>query len=185
MEFRNINILNISLNRSKNLFVNIGLIILALLIAKNIYGKQVKQIADLKNNKETELKKNALINDIGGAEKRINAFQAGLHQRDTSAIINSITQIASSAGVEIASVRPEQEREFEAYNKISVRLSAVAANYHVIGNFISKLENAAQLYIIDYITITSYSPTQMGTGEIAGSERLACELIVTAVVFKG
>lgn len=172
---------NISFIKNKNNLINIGLIILSLIIAKNIYSGQVKTIEKQKTNKDIELKKNVLINDISRFEKRINAYKKVLYKRDTTSIINSITQIASSSQIKVTSVKPEREKEYAVYNEISIRLSIVASDYHKIGGFISKLENAPELYRIDSISIRALGQTS----SISGEDRLSVDLTVTAVMFKG
>ena len=77
--------------KNRNKLINFGLIVLALIIAKNIYGYQIKKVNTLKAKKETELKKNALINNISGLEKRIEVYKKVFYKRDTSSIINNIT----------------------------------------------------------------------------------------------
>lgn len=172
---------NISLIKNKNNLINIGLIVLALIIAKNIYSGQGGKIEKLRANKTMELKKNALIGDIGRLEKRIDAYKKVLYKRDTSSIINSITQIAGNSQIKITSVKPEEEKEYAAYNQISVKVSIVAADYHKIGDFISKLENAPDFYIIEEFSIRPL----IEKSEAREADRLSADLRVIAIIFKG
>jgi len=171
----------ISLLKNTNNLINIGLIILSLIIAKNIYTSQVKKIDALKADRGVELKKNALINDISGVEKRISSYKNVLPERDASSIINSVTQIASSSQIKVISVKPEEGREYTAYNEISIKLSIVAPDYHKIGDFISRLENAPELYIINNFFIRPLTQTL----ESSDADRLSAELTVIAIIFKG
>jgi hypothetical protein len=170
----------VTLIKNKNNLINIGVLILALIIAKNIYSHQIKKIDVLKNDKNTELKKSALINDISLMEKRINAYKIFFYKKDPSTMINNITRIAGESQIKITSVRPEGEKEHIAYNKISARFNMVAPDYHRLGSFISKLESAPEHYIIDYFLISVLSPVT-GKGNI---DRLSAELTVNAIIFK-
>lgn len=167
--------------KNTNNLINIGLIILSLIIGKNIYTSQVKKIDTLKADRDVELKKNALINDISEVQKKINSYKKVLPKRDASSIINSVTQIANSSQIKVISVNPEEEREYAAYNEISIRLSIVAPNYHKLGDFISRLENAPELYIINNFSIRPLAQTL----ESGDADKLSAELTVIAIIFKG
>lgn len=173
------NIKNISFTKDKSKLINIGLIILALIIAKNIYSSQTAKINMLKADKETELKKASLIGDIGKIEEKIQAYKQVLYKRDVSSVINDISEMANSAQIKIISVVPQQEREYAAYSEISVRLNIFAAGYHRIGDFISRLENSSGFYIIENLTVQPTSSQYTDS-----LDKLSVDMSVIAVIFK-
>jgi Tfp pilus assembly protein PilO len=180
MDLKNIKLNKVSLPKDKSTLIHVGMIILALIIARNIYGIQVKRAATLEHNKDVEIKKNELAKDINKAEKRINAYRKVLAEKDTNALINSLTQMAARSAIKVTSVRPEGEREYDAYNKITIRLNILARDYHKIGQFISTLENAPELYIIEYLAIKPLTQA----GENADNDRLSADLSATAIIPK-
>lgn len=172
---------NIKFFKNRDSLVNIGIIVFALIIAKNIYTSQVKAIDVLKVRKDAELKKNAVISDLKGIEKTLSAYKKTFPERDTSSVINNITRLAGTSQIKIASIKPERMSEFDAYNKISVKLSIEAADYHKIGDFVSRLENSSQFYIIDSVYIISIDFSQ----EENKKNKLNAELLVSSIIFKG
>jgi Tfp pilus assembly protein PilO len=175
----NMDIKNISLFNDKAKLINIGLVILSLIIAKNIYGSQMAKIKALKDNQNTEIKKNSLIGDIGMLEKKIQAYKQVLYKRDASAVISDISEMANSAQIKITSITPDKDREYAAYGEMSVRLTALAPDYHRIGDFISRLENSSGFYTIESLSMQPTSNRNMDS-----PDKLSFDMSVTAVIFK-
>lgn len=174
---------DLSFLKNRNSLINIGLIVFALIIAKNIYTGQIKKVELLKTKRETELKKNVLIDDISTVEKRINAYKKLLYERDTSSVINTITQLAENSEVKILSVRPEAEIKHNAYSEIPITLNILVKDYHQIGGFISKLESAGEVYIIkDFQIEPNTQAAKIGSNNV---DRLFVNLKLITIIFKG
>ena len=175
----NMDIKNTAFFHDKAKLINVGLVILSLIIAKNIYGKQMAKINALKDNQNKEIKKNSLIADIGTIEKKIQVYKQALYKRDASMVINDISEMANSAQIKITSITPDKDREYAAYGEMSVRLTAMAADYHWIGDFISRLENSSGFYTIESLSL---QPTSGQNIDLL--DKLSFDMSVAAVVFK-
>ena len=138
-------------NRSK--LMNIAVILFALVIANNIYKRQNKEIAALRSDKEDQLKKNEVLEDISKLEKRIKPYRELLAKKDSNLSISAIGNIAKESGVKIYSIRPESQQRYPDYIKSPFNLVVSASNYHALGEFISSLEGSTEVYVIDSIDI--------------------------------
>jgi len=141
------------IKKYKNQVLNIGIIILAILIAANIYKKQDKAISLLNAQKELEVMKNTEFNNIGSLEKKNNAFKNYLVKKDPGLIINTISSFANELGIKILSIKPESAIKFEQYSKWPFEIAFIASSYHDLGRFISKIENSKDLLVIDNISV--------------------------------
>jgi len=141
------------IDKHKNKILNIVVIILALIIAGNIYKKQLKETELLKREKDGEIKKNTLLNNITQLEKRINAYKNLLAKRDTGLVINTISNIAKESGVKITSLKPGYEQRYPEYIKFGFDLMIATASYHTLGTFISAVESLRDVYMIDSLDI--------------------------------
>ena len=139
--------------KHKNKILNITIIILALIIASNIYKKQLKETELLKSKKDGEIKKNAVLNNISQLEKMINAYKNLLTQRDTSLIIDTFSNMAKELGVKIASIRPGQEQKYPDYIDFPFDLAITTNSYHALGRFISAIESLPDVYMVEILDI--------------------------------
>src|SRR3989338_180475 len=153
MEFKSFNI-------SKNVMLNLAVIILALIIAGNIYKNQTQALEALKEKKEMELKKNAVLADIGSLENRIYAYKDLLNVKDLSSTINKINSMAREVDIKIVSIRPQAEKDYVVYIKYFFDLEVTARNYHHLGKFISRIEDSPDIYIIERTDIKPESRMQ-------------------------
>ncbi len=162
-------------NKYKNLIFNIALVLGAIFIAYNfIYTRQLRDLASLKQEKETEIKKNAALEEVGKLEKRLNAYKNFLVKKDTSLVIGALSDMAKVSGIEISSIRPETEQKFPTYAKIPFSLEMSADNYHALGKFISKMESSPDIYTVEDINIKT-----QGQGD-----KLSVSLKVNKISFK-
>lgn len=140
------------IKKYQNNILNILVIILAVIISLNIYKKQIKAINSLNSQKEAELKNNSEFEKISALEKKNNYFKDYLSKKDSGITINTISNIAKDLGIKIVSIRPEAEVKFAQYTKAVFEISFVAANYHDLGKFVSKMESSNDVYVIESIT---------------------------------
>ena len=75
-------------NQYKNSVLNIAVIIIALIIAVNIYKSQARAIAALRESKDTELKKNTVLTSLSLSEKDINNYKEVINKKSISSVIN-------------------------------------------------------------------------------------------------
>jgi Tfp pilus assembly protein PilO len=162
-------------NKYKNIIFNIALVLGAVFIAYNfIYTRHLKDLTSLKQQKETEIKKNAVLEKVSKLEKRLNAYKNFLVKKDTGLIIGVLSNMARATGLEISSIRPETEQKFLTYIKVPFSLEMSADNYHALGEFISKLESSSDIYRVEEINIRSQGP----------GNKLAVNLKVNKISFK-
>lgn len=144
-------------SKYKNIGLNLAVIVLALIVSANIYKRQVKQMQALKADKEMEIKKNAVFQNIGKLEEKLDAYKNLLARKDTNKIMNDINNLAKESDVKIVSIKPAQEKAEQDYIKLPLELVLSVPDYHVLGKFISKLESYTDVYVIESLEINSES----------------------------
>jgi len=188
IEYSKEKLMNVFLKGGKRV-LSIGIILFTLSIALIIYRIQTKQIESLYVNKDTELKKNDVLNEINRSEKAIKLYKNLLSQKDASLLMNTISDIARNSNVRLISIKPDREENQPLYIKTHFILVIGADNYHAIGKFISKLENQSDIYFIDTISIRSQeesrTPVQELTKVSKPANRLIINLILSIIAFKG
>ncbi|MDP2923164.1 MAG: type 4a pilus biogenesis protein PilO [Candidatus Omnitrophota bacterium] len=147
------------LNKYKNKLFNLAVIIFALMVAGNIYKKQAKDIEALRGAKGTEIKKNALLANIGQLEKKINAYKKIFVKKDANLVINTIGNIAKELGIQVVSIKPVGELAYPAYLKLSFDAVISAPGYHALGRFMSRVESWQGIYVIEAVEIKSQTET--------------------------
>jgi len=141
--------------KNKNTIINLGVVILALFIAFKIYSGINEKINLLAQQKDIELKKNEVAEEIVGFEGKIEGYKKVLVKKELSAVMGSISVIAKQCSVKVLSIKPDKEEPYADYIKSTFDLTIDAPNYHALGNFISKIENYQDPYFIDGLTINS------------------------------
>lgn len=137
------------IEKYKNKIINIAVIVLAVIIAVNIYKNHVISITALNSQKQKEIEKNEIITNIIKLQKEFNAYKSLINGKDVSLAINNLNIIAKDAGVKINSIKPEQTKIEGIYETYSFQLEISAQNYENVGNFISSLESDPMIFIID------------------------------------
>jgi len=140
-------------DKYKNRVFNLAVILLAIIVALSIYGKQARDVKLLRNKKEVEKKKNVVLGDIVKLETKVDAYRELLVNKDTGSIIGSISNMAKESGVKIISMRPEKEQKYQDYIKLPFSLVVNAFDYHSLGDFVSRIESHSDVYIIEDIRI--------------------------------
>jgi hypothetical protein len=140
--------------KHKGMVLNIGLVLLSLFIANYIYSSQGKEAQALRQQKETELKKNEELESIRQMQKGIDSYKQILAGRDPEAIINMLSSLAQQSGVKIVSMQPlGSQRPADYLNTLQMNLTVASPGYHALARFICKIENSAGAYAIDSIEI--------------------------------
>lgn len=174
MELRNFNIY-------KNKLLNIVVIIIALIIAGNIYKNQAKELDSLQEKKSLEMKKKALLENIAKSEKRAAAYKNVFSKRDMSFIINKLTEMAKGEEVKIISIKPHSERDYTMYTKYLFGMLISAKDYHRLAKFISELENSPEIFMLEQANIRPQGQMQ----EEAGVKEISADITISTVFFKG
>lgn len=187
IEYAKEKLMNLFLKGRKRL-LSIGIILFTLSAALIIYRIQTKQIELLYVNKDTELKKNDVLNEISRSEKAIKLYKNILSQKEASSVMNTLSGIARGSNVRLISIKPAREENQPLYIKTPFILVIGADNYHAIGKFISAIENQSDIYFIDRISIRSQeegrTPAQEATQESKPANKLIVNLIFSIIAFK-
>jgi len=167
------------LERWKNKIVNLGLVILALVIASNIYKAQTKEIDALSQRKDSETKKISLLKEIAQWEGRLSASKNFINNKEISSVMNTVSDIAESASVRITSIKPAGIVDYSLYTKYPYSLTVLVDGYHTLGKFISKLESHADIYSVDSAIIRRQTTKQDGK-----TYKMAVDLVISTVLMK-
>jgi len=160
-------------NKNKNKLLNLAVIIIAFMIASNIYKQQTREIESLKSKSNTETKKNTVIENISKLEKSIGTYKNLLAKKDAGSVINTVSNIAKESGVKIVSVKPIAEQKHTDYIKFPLNLVLSVPNYHTLGSFISKIESYQDVYVVESIEISFQEQ----------AKALAVSLIINSIAF--
>lgn len=167
-------------SRYKNMILSAAIIIFALIISWNIYKVQNKLVVSLKAEKAKEMKKNTILGNINQLDKRLTSYKNFLNKKDISLVIDNIGNIAKDANVKIASIKPEPEQVFPLYIKFTFSLKINVNDYLSLGNFISKLENSYDVYMIENLSVI---PAREGSEETS-IKNLSVFLKMSTFLFK-
>jgi len=170
---------NIKIN--KDVIIDILIILIALFIISKNYKSQINNAKSLEEKRDTEIKKNVVLNDIGKSEEVLNSYNKNFGKKDVSSVINIINNIAQAAGIEINSLRPLGEENYPVYVKYPFELKFDTHNYHLIGKFISNLENHPALFFVNLLSVKQ-SP---GVGMPGEESNFKVELTLSIFVYKG
>ncbi len=143
----------ISIEKIKNNIFNILIIILALLFFRSIYKNNAKKVASLLDSRNAHTKKNELLASIDHSEKTVKKLKNIINNKSSSSILNNIGNFAKEFGLNIISLKPQTQITYANYSKEPVDLVISAGSYHVVGKFISRLENSTDLYVIESLKI--------------------------------
>ncbi len=175
--------------KGKKKVLSIGIILFTIILALIIYRIQTKKIESLYVEKDLELKKNGILEEISRVEKTIKLYRNVLSKKEASSVINTVSNIARDSNVRLISIRPGNEENQPLYIKCPFILVIDADNYHAIGKFISSIENQSDIYFVDAISIRSQEESQMPDKELTGvpkpTNKLIVNLILSIIAFKG
>ena len=152
----------------KNNILNLGIVILALFIAFQIYKGAQKQMNSLVLERDDELKKNEAAEEIAGLEKKIDEYKKVFVKKDPGAVIDTISAIAKKCAVKVVSIKPDSEEARADYIKLSFSITIRAPDYHALGNFVSQIESYQDVFFVDEIKINSAIAAR--AAEVAGKE---------------
>jgi len=168
---------------------NLVILLIAGLVALNIYQRQNKKIDSVLKLHKDQSEKNELLLRIGDVNKIMESFQESFGPRDRREIINTITNIARSSGVDIIALRPQERAKkvkSEIYDKVFFDVDIQANNYHEIGKFLSRLESNPIIFIAESIIIEPVSDTRKTkkTELDIELEKLGARLTISQLFFK-
>jgi len=166
--------------KNKNKLFNLGIIFLLLYVVFQIYIYGNKQESRLIKQREKELKKNKVIENITSLEKVMEGYKKALVKQDLGSIMDTMSNIAKSSSIKILSIKPLNEETYVDYSRFSFAITAKAPNYHVLADFISKVENYRDVYFVDEVTIAS---SESDSSKDSGSTELKVSLRISTISY--
>lgn len=142
-------------DKYKNAVINMAVVIIALVIAVNIYNGKTAEINSLKLKINEEEKKNLELEEIGRTEKKKGAYKKLFVKKEASEVMADINDIANAAGVSVLSVKPSQSDSTTDYSKDAFEIAVKARSYDILAKFINSLESFASVYMIDDMAVDS------------------------------
>lgn len=143
------------IERNKNKILNFGVIILALVIALQLYKTTNERISLLIQQQDNEREKNKVVEEISLLEKKADVYKKVFVKKDLASIVDVISGIAKDTSVKIVSIKPHAEETLDNYVNSSFLITLNVASYHALGNFIRKIENHTDIYLVSVININS------------------------------
>ncbi len=168
------------LNKYRNKLLNAAVILLTLIIVVNIYKGQNMSLELLRGAKDSELKKNEVLGVIAQAEKRLNTYKNFFNKKDSSLMVNTISNIARDSNVKIIAISPRGQENRQVYTKYPFDLTIGVDSYHAVGKFISNIENSNEVFFIDKVII---KPVEKGPAT-ESKYNLIVSLTISAVSLK-
>lgn len=165
-----------NLMQYRDKIVSIGVIVVALIIAQNIYKAQDQAVQGLLAEKEAQLKKNEILTFIQKDENTIKGYKDILNKKDASLLVNNINNSARENNVKIVSVEPENKQGHSPYYfTYPFELTVSANSYHDLGKFIASLENSDDIFIIDKVDISKIDYE---------NNRISARLVINSITVK-
>lgn len=149
----------IDIGRNKNNLVNMAVVLLAFIVAFNIYKSQSRSLNLLRENIEDEKRKNAVSEEVILLKKEILNYDNFFKQNDLGKFINIIAGIARETNVQIASMKPEESIKAEQglYYEYRFNVKINCKSFHDLGRFVNRLEDMPDniYFSISGLTISS------------------------------
>lgn len=144
-------------NKYKNMLINAGIIIVALVVASNLYNDNSSNVASLRLKISEEEKKNMELDKLGEMEKKIADYRSLLVAQEASAVMSDISTMAKDAGIEVLSVKPSQREPRADYSQDIFDLTLNSRGYNQLAKFIKGVESYENVYMIESMDISVQS----------------------------
>ena len=163
-----------------NQIISLAILIVACLIAINLFIRQNKKIAQMLQIKNEEIEKKEVLLRIEDLNKKIVLYRENLRPKENREIINTITNLARDTGVEVTALRPRELRvpgqraKRVIYDKIFFHLSIKVDSYIQLSKFINNLEKSAMIFVIDSLKIKRLVVADL----LSKPERIEVDLVI-------
>ena len=121
-----------------------------------------------------------MVQDIAVLEKRADGYKKFFVKKDLASVMDIVSGIAKDASVKILSVKPHAEEALDNYVKSSFLITLTAPTYHALGDFISRIENHKDIYLVNEINVNSASAS---SDAAAANMELAVSLKINAISY--
>lgn len=168
----------------KNKILNLAVLVLALIIAKNIYQSQNRAREILLEKRDAEKKKSVVLENIGQLEMKVSAYKKYLNKKEVDGLLNKIGALALESKVKIISARPGEKKAYPGYLKYFFDLKVSVDTYHNFAHFINRLENDPDIYIVEKAMLGQPSPGFSPEFQLANATALSADLLLSTLVLK-
>ena len=144
-------------NVRKERFVDVGVVVLAMLIAYNgIYLTTLARKDALRRKLSIDIRKVVLLKEINILKQRIQSIEGLLGaEKSENDLIKVVSDLAAKNYIKILSTDPLPVKAYERYGMVSLNLKIVRT-YGQIGKFIKDIETSAFLLHIDKLHIKTH-----------------------------
>ncbi len=134
----------------------IGVFIFAMIIANGfVLQPFLKGSRRVAHQLSEERNKSAILGEISAIQNAMKAYEPQFIQKNqVSVIIQDLNQMAQKSGVALNSVTPGQVEVVGDYERVTFGLQAFG-KYHLIGDFISRIESYQQFLKIQNLDVTT------------------------------
>ncbi len=129
------------------------ILIAAVVISWKVYQGKEKEIQAIMSQKAVEEEKNAVLDQIGMREKKLEKLKKDINNKEPTTGMDRIGDLAKSVPVQISKINPLKEIVSGVYTRYPYELTLSAKDYHQIGKFISLLENSPDTYMVEDLVI--------------------------------
>ncbi len=151
--------------KNKNLLANIGIIVLALVVIRNMHVGQVQKINLLKDQIKKENEITEFIDSLKAQEDKLDKLQKNFQVNlTTDRVIEKISVFAKENNIRINSIDAQTSLDKKNYQLLPITLR-IESNYHKLGNLVSDIENTGflkirTLYVDNRQSYHSETPTE-------------------------
>lgn len=135
--------------------LNVVILILAVIIAFKVYKNKESGIFVLKEQMETEGKKNNVLIEISALEQKLAYLNKNVNIKTPNSLLDKIGDLAKTSGVKISRIIPQKEIAMGVYTKYPFELTLSVGSYHAVAKFISLLENSLDIFMIENLVISN------------------------------
>ena len=160
-------------SKNKNVVLNLIVVVIAGVVAFNLYQKNEQAKMKLSSNIKEEQKKSKVLEGIDQSEKTMSAYRKLLSKKDTSLVMATITNLAKESGIRVVTVKPVPEARINEFIRMPFVLTVAPPSYHALGKFISAIESAQDVYVVDSVEIT--------TGKEGEPGKLMANVTITSI----
>lgn len=143
--------------------ITLVILLVAVIIALKIHQSQEIEIQKINNQKAEEEQKNEILKEIGNLEGKLANLKKNFNTDEATVGMEKIGDLAKSASVQIVRINPVKEIISGVFTKHPYDMSLSARDYHLLGKFISLLENSPDNYMVEDLSINNRAQGESST----------------------
>ncbi len=139
--------------------INIVVLGVCILIGLNVYKGQKNIMANMENQKNTEIQKNEVLATIGRLERRWKVYKRQVNTRTDGSekndvgIVDTLNSFAKETNIRNMVLRKMPEEDNRGYKRMGLSLNFSVDSYHTLGKFISLVENSGDFLMVESLTV--------------------------------